>query len=318
MRIRKWWGPLVCLLALLLGLAGWRTAGAQRNERYFPETGHIVTGEFLAFYESVDDPLLLYGAPITDAFVDPIYGRLMQYFQKARFELYPDQPAELRVKLSPLGKYTHPIGLPRVLPASSVGCQTFTETDASFQVCYAFLDFFNAHGGVSQFGYPISGMEIQDGRVVQTFQKARFEWRPELTSGKRVQLAELGRIYFDQQALDQKYLRQKDNLPQTILQLGVRAYPERPVTSLQGKQNVFVIVQDQNRLPVGGAVVELTVRMPAGEGQDIHLQSTTDKNGIARFGFYFQTTRPELVPLEITASLDDMQTNTTSSFRTWW
>lgn len=299
-------------------MASWKIAVAQSGERYFPETGHIVTGEFLEFYERADDPLLLYGYPITDAFVDPVYGRLMQYFQKARFELYPDEPEELRVKLSPLGRYVHQTGLPQVLPASQLGCQTFTETEASFQVCYAFLDFFNAHGGVSQFGYPISGMEIQDGRVVQTFQKARFEWHSLLPSGKRVQLAELGRIYFDQQALDQKYLRQKDNLPQTILKLNVRAYPERPVTGFQGKQNIFVLVQDQNQLPVSGAAVELIVRMPDANGPDIRLQSTTDERGVARFGFYFKTSQPELIPMAVTASLDQLQAKTTSSFRTWW
>ena len=91
---------------LLSGSFGWRLPVFQmEGERYFEETGHRVTGEFLEFYRQVDNPLLVYGYPITDAYQDPTTRIIVQYFQKARFELHPESPQGLRVQLSPLGEY---------------------------------------------------------------------------------------------------------------------------------------------------------------------------------------------------------------------
>jgi len=64
------------------------TGGSQ----YFPETSHWVSGPFLDKYNSVEEPELLFGYPITEEFDDPISGYLVQYFQRARFELHPKAP----------------------------------------------------------------------------------------------------------------------------------------------------------------------------------------------------------------------------------
>jgi hypothetical protein len=56
-------GWLVAVLLLLLVVAltrGDTSAQAPETERYFPETGHWVTGEFLKKYLSATDPQLLY------------------------------------------------------------------------------------------------------------------------------------------------------------------------------------------------------------------------------------------------------------------
>ncbi len=45
----------------------------------------------------------VYGYPITEQFVGR-EGRLVQYFQRARFELHPELTAGLRVQLTPLGR----------------------------------------------------------------------------------------------------------------------------------------------------------------------------------------------------------------------
>jgi hypothetical protein len=311
-------GLFTCLLLLLVGIPVYSPAHAQNEQRFFPETGHTVSDEFLIFYERVADPMLVYGYPITDAFQDPIYGRIVQYFQKARFELYPNESPELRVKSTSLGSLLYRPGQLRYLPRNSPGCRTFQDTEGSHQVCYAFLDFFIANGGIEQFGHPISNLESQDGRIVQYFQRARFEWHPQLPSGERVQLTDLGRIYFDQQAIDKNLLRQKDNLPQTILRLNVRAFPERAVTSLQGRQTVYVVVQDQNLLPVADVQIFLRLRLPSGEKTDLFLQAHTDEKGLARLSLPFQVDQPGELIIEVTARLDDLQGQTISSFQAWW
>ena len=83
--------------------------------RDFPETGHSLSGEFLEFYERSPDGLTVYGYPITEAFIDPVYGHLIQYFQKSRFELFPNEPPEKRVQLSNLGEWLYQTGKPRAL-----------------------------------------------------------------------------------------------------------------------------------------------------------------------------------------------------------
>ena len=65
-------------LALLLG---WNISFAQSEEsRYFPETGHVVSGDFLRFYEQVTNAEFVFGYPITDEFTDQTTGMLVQYF----------------------------------------------------------------------------------------------------------------------------------------------------------------------------------------------------------------------------------------------
>jgi hypothetical protein len=57
-----------------------------------------------------------------------------------------------------------------------------------------FLDFWREHGGPLIFGYPISEEIVEDGRIVQYFEQARFEYHPEyFGQAGQVQLSLLGR-----------------------------------------------------------------------------------------------------------------------------
>ncbi len=43
-----------------------------------------------------------------------------------------------------------------------------------------FLEYFNANGGLAQYGYPrTEQVTLPDGRMVQWFQRARMEYRPD-------------------------------------------------------------------------------------------------------------------------------------------
>jgi hypothetical protein len=311
-------GLLIIAALLLAGLLGWGSTHAQTiGQQYFPETGHIVTGEFLNAYYKVPNPLLVYGYPITEAFLDPSSGLTVQYFQRARFELRQDAPPELRVKLTPLGSYLYEPGTKLPIPENSQKCRLFPET--GFQVCYAFLDFFNANGGVAQFGYPISGFEDDNERIVQYFQRARFEWHPEYSSDQSVTLTDLGRRYFDAHGEDKVRLLPiaSDNLLPAILNLRLSAFPARSVTTSEGVQTVYVVVQDQNLLPVENAKVKMTVSLPSGEQKEFTLPPTNER-GISQQTFAFDSQAYGLVRIEITASFKDLVQRTVTSFRLWW
>ena len=77
---------------VVLGTLTYQIAVTQNGDtRHFPETGHTVEGEFLAFYQQVSNPLLLYGYPITERMTSKD-GLVVQYFQRARFEWHPEVP----------------------------------------------------------------------------------------------------------------------------------------------------------------------------------------------------------------------------------
>lgn len=61
-------------------------------------------------------------------------------------------------------------------------------------MCYKLLQFYDANNGPFYFGEPISEAELRDGRIVQYFENARFEWRPNQPSDLQIGLTDLGRV----------------------------------------------------------------------------------------------------------------------------
>jgi hypothetical protein len=181
------------LLALLLG--GMGQAGAQAASRYFPETNHTVSGAFLIYWNN-NGALVQQGYPITEEYpeVNDIDGKTYntQYFQRARFEFHPeigDQNNQVLLGLlgteAFLARY-HSFNTavnPVIMPGG--GSRFFPDTGHT--VTGLFLDYWNTHGGLRQQGFPISEAFVEtsltDGRpyVTQYFQRARFEYHPEIS-----------------------------------------------------------------------------------------------------------------------------------------
>jgi hypothetical protein len=53
----------------------------------------------------------------------------------------------------------------------------FAET--GFSLSSPFLDYWQARGGLPSYGYPITEQIVEDGLLVQYFERARFEYHPE-------------------------------------------------------------------------------------------------------------------------------------------
>src|SRR5215212_6038640 len=70
----------------------------------------------------------------------------------------------------------------------------FSETNHHLSDRAGFLNYWRENGGVLLFGYPLSEEIVENGRVVQYFERSRFEYHPEdLGKDGQIQLSLLGR-----------------------------------------------------------------------------------------------------------------------------
>lgn len=317
MIIRKRAFLLVAILGVVL--TNWNPSSAQSaDSKCFEETGHCISGPFLDRYNAADDPLLLFGYPITEMIQDPLTQRPVQYFQRARMELDTSAPEGSQVTLTPLGTNNYTPGDPLAYATDSPTCEFFPAT--SKHVCYGFLTFYHKNGGAEFFGQPISEAELRDNRYVQYFEYARLEWHPELPNGKAITLANLGQIDFDRWGLDQRLLDPVVSaaIPQSLIHMNARAFVAKAVIKPGADQTLYVIVQDQMLQPVSQALVTADMKDPSGAVNRVTL-SPTDENGITTLKFSASTSNADqVVQISVTATARGQSSTTRTWYRLWW
>lgn len=169
----------------------------------FPETGQTLCGRFLLNWQE-NGALVQQGFPISQEMQEKsdTDGKTykVQYFERAVFELHPENMWPDDVLLSLLGnflyKQKYPDGAPAQKPNNTAGSVLFQETGK--RVGGKFLEYWNSHGGLTQQGFPISD-EFQeksdlDGKtyIVQYFERAVFELHSENAAPNDVLLSQLG------------------------------------------------------------------------------------------------------------------------------
>jgi hypothetical protein len=211
--MRRLW--IVRFLLCLALSCGWLGTAVAQEELVFPETGHRVSGRFLQFWRQ-QGGLAVFGYPVSEQRSENGYA--VQYFERQRFELHPEDQPPYDVQLGLLGSeilaaqgndgQTRPAA-----PVAAAGCSYFAVT--GHNVCdqqrqSGFLSYWTSHGlefdgragssfaeSLALFGYPIteayqytnsSGQTVQ----AQWFERARFEWHPANPQPYRVLLGRLG------------------------------------------------------------------------------------------------------------------------------
>jgi hypothetical protein len=200
----------LAVVAIVLPQAG---AQAQTNQRCFVETGLCIEGRIREFWEQ-NGGLPVFGLPITDQQEQSIEGqpRQVQWFERNRLELHPENPRPYDVLLGRLGvdrlsqNGRDWFQFPK--STAQAGCRFFPET--GHNVCGDILKTWRAGGlefdgrrgkseveSLALFGLPISDAQTEtiEGReyTVQWFERARFELHPENAPPYNVQLGLLGR-----------------------------------------------------------------------------------------------------------------------------
>jgi Tol biopolymer transport system component len=200
-------------LLLLGGTASYtRTLHAQTDERCFSETGYCINGRIREFWEQ-NDGLRVFGLPITEQREEIIEGRSLQvqWFERNRLELHPENPRPYDVQLGLLGvdalqqQGRDWFTFPKSTPQS--GCRFFEQT--GHNICGAILEHWQSKGieldgvpgivageSLALFGLPLSDVQTEtiEGQTlqVQWFERARFELHPENAPPYNVQLGLLG------------------------------------------------------------------------------------------------------------------------------
>jgi len=166
------------------------------TQTYFPPVGHTLKNAFLKFWQQ-NGGLPVFGYPLTEEFseVSPTDGKTytVQYFERNRFELHPEFAGTRNEVL--MGLLGVEMTRGRTFPpgAAFTGDAThayFPETRHSLSG--PFLKYWQQHGGLPIFGYPISEELMENGYLVQYFERNRFEYHPENSSPYDVLLGLLG------------------------------------------------------------------------------------------------------------------------------
>jgi hypothetical protein len=154
---------------------------------YIPETKHGLSGTILVYWQQ-NGGAGLFGLPLTEPFAernaDDGKTYTVQYFERARFELHPDQGNAERVELGLLGKLAakgrEQEGAFRRITAANTASRRFF-SEVGHTLSGAFKAYWEEHGGLVIFGLPISEpfdeKSATDGKTyrVQYFERNRFE-----------------------------------------------------------------------------------------------------------------------------------------------
>jgi outer membrane protein assembly factor BamB len=183
------------------------TGAAQTEAIQFPATGKQVRGKFLQYWQE-HGGLAQQGYPISDEFQEKSAtdGKTytIQYFERAVFELHPENNPPFDILLSLLGVSTYeqryPGGALGQIPNVSTGSVFFPQTGK--RLGGRFLQYWQEHGGLAQQGYPISDEFTEISAIngkeyaVQYFERAVFESHPDNQPPYDVLLSLLGSLQY--------------------------------------------------------------------------------------------------------------------------
>ncbi len=174
------------------------------NRLCFAITNQCIGGQFLARWRA-SGGLAINGYPLSAEFRQQLEdGKtyLVQYFERVRMEYHPENAPPQDVLLGQFGRsiLAGVNGAPTSAVSPRDGFVHFADTQHN--VAPDFFAYWQASGGLAQFGYPLTEeftQKLPDGKeyTVQYFERARFERHPENAAPYNVLLGQFGREILD-------------------------------------------------------------------------------------------------------------------------
>ena len=169
----------------------------QTGVAFLAPTGHTLRDPFLSYWQQ-HGGLAQFGYPLSEPFSEESKTNgqtyTVQYFERNRFEYHPENPPGQQVLLGLLGVSLtngRNFSTSQAFP-STADYVFFPQTQHSLGNNSGFLKYWQQHGGLAIYGYPISEELIENGYTVQYFERNRFEYHPELPDPYKVSLGLLG------------------------------------------------------------------------------------------------------------------------------
>ena len=192
-------GPLFLQLA-----AATYNTDINANRLCFAVTNQCISGRFLARWRA-SGGLPINGYPLSAEFRQQLEdGKtyLVQYFERVRMEYHPENAPPQDVLLGQFGRgiLAGVAGAPTDAASPRDGFVHFAVTQHN--VAPDFFAYWQANGGLAQFGYPLTEeftQQLPDGKeyTVQYFERARFERHPENAAPYTILLGQFGRAILD-------------------------------------------------------------------------------------------------------------------------
>ena len=188
----QWWPEYA------LGLA--QRAALNETVACFAETGQCAGGQFFAYWQA-HGGLAINGLPLSGVRLETLEdGKryAVQYFERTRLEYHPENAAPYDLLVGQFGRrvVAGVSSAPTADAAPLAGAQFFPTT--RHNVGTRFLAYWQANGGLAQFGYPLTEeftQQLANGQTytVQYFERARFEYHPENAAPYDLLLGQFGR-----------------------------------------------------------------------------------------------------------------------------
>ncbi len=258
---------------------------------YYQKTGHIVREPFLSEFAERGG-IELFGLPMTDAY-RARDGALVQTFERAQMTL-----TVRGVELSPIGVALR-LGLP----------------DADIPVDPALWHFYLTHGSADFFGFPLGPSHVENGALVQDFERARLVLMPDGS----VRLANLGVIYLAAHPAPPagQGAMHPPGTPTPPPGIRPSASVERPTVGQGDPQTIYLIVQDGRGQPVEGAQSLAVLRFDD-RAAEVTLPPT-DASGLSHTSFIAPPAAPgSRVIVEVHILAGETATTIETVYFQWW
>lgn len=174
-----------------LDRSGLPAAPWNQDAAYFPETGHAISGRFLTAWHARGG-LRIIGLPLTRPYARQQSDGswlLVQDFERARLEFHQEYLGQWGEVLGTRVGSDNTTHRRHEQPFLPVDCTPTADRDCFVEtghsLAFGFRSFWQQHGGLATFGYPISEEFIElnpdtgQFHTVQYFERARFEYHPE-------------------------------------------------------------------------------------------------------------------------------------------
>lgn len=296
MHTHKRHSSILIIITALLVIAGLIILAAPRTStlqaRYFPETGYLVRGPFLPFFDE-HGGIATFGYPLTNAYTGSD-GSLVQVFQRAQLQLTVHG-----VGLAPIGSALH-----------------LTAPAGDTAVDPAFLEFYQAHGGAAFLGMALNNAHQEDGLLVQDFERARLL----VDQAGNVRLANLGSAYLmafpPPENMEQAAFRLRE-VPTQPPAIQLHVSVEQPTVKQGGRQTIYLYVEDDLGHPVAGAQV-LAILKYDNATAELALPDT-DERGFSSAAFIVPPAEPGgRVLVRLHVLIGEVFQSTETSYFQWW